>query len=193
MRERERERRELGGMDCNRDEAQRSKEIAEKRFMQKDYSGAHKFALKARRLFPQLEGVEQLVSVLDVHIHAASGHVDWYGILQSEPSADDALLRKQFRKLALMLHPDKNKSVGAESAFKLISEAWSVLSDKNKKMAYDMKRSSMGITKPAKPPSPPPPPPLPPSPCLPLTILLPLTNHGSFNFRLLLHPRLLPL
>ncbi|GAU26470.1 hypothetical protein TSUD_294370 [Trifolium subterraneum] len=38
-----------------------------------------------------------------------------------------------------MLHPDKNKSVGADGAFKFISEAWSILSDKARRAAYDEK------------------------------------------------------
>ncbi|KAE8716616.1 LRR receptor-like serine/threonine-protein kinase GSO1-like [Hibiscus syriacus] len=39
-----------------------------------------------------------------------------------------------------MLHPDKNKSIGAEGAFKLISESWSLLSDKARRVAYDKRR-----------------------------------------------------
>eukprot|EP00250_Pteridium_aquilinum_P010931 c19723_g1_i2 orf=502-2415(+) len=130
-------------MDCNRDEAARSRGIAEKKFMQHDYAGARKFALKARQLFPDLEGLLQFIAVVDVHVTAHErlqcGEMNWYGILQSDPSADEASLRKQYRKLALVLHPDKNKSLGAEAAFKFISEAWTILSDKSKKAAYDSK------------------------------------------------------
>eukprot|EP00253_Pinus_taeda_P012340 PITA_12340 len=108
-------------MEYNKDEACRAKEIAEKKFMAQDLSGAKKFAVKAQQLYPTLEGLPQMMAV------------EWV--------ADEALIKKQYRKLALMLHPDKNKSVGAEGAFKLIGEAWGVLSDKDKRSAYDKKRT----------------------------------------------------
>lgn len=132
-------------MDCNRDEAARSRGIAEKKFVQQDYLGARKFALKARQLFPDLEGLVQFIAVVDVHVTAheklQGGEMNWYGILQSDPSADEASLRKQYRKLALVLHPDKNKALGAEAAFKFISEAWTILSDQTKKAVYDKSRN----------------------------------------------------
>lgn len=127
-------------MECNKDEATRAKEIAERKFAAKDTLGAKKFALKALNLFPSLEGISQMVSTLDVYISAenkTNGEADWYGVLGVDPHADDDTVRKQYRKLALMLHPDKNKSIGADGAFKLISEAWSLLSDKTKREAYD--------------------------------------------------------
>lgn len=130
-------------MECNKDEATRAKEIAEKKFAAKDTLGAKKFALKALNLFPDLEGISQMVATLDVHISAenkTNGEADWYGVLGVDPLANDETVRKQYRKLALMLHPDKNKSIGADGAFKLISEAWSLLSDKIRREAYD-KRS----------------------------------------------------
>ncbi|KAJ6840006.1 uncharacterized protein M6B38_312210 [Iris pallida] len=130
-------------MECNKDEALRAKEIAEKKFTAKDIVGAKKFALKAQNLFPSLEGINQMIATLDLYLLSGArsdGEKDWYAILSVNPSSDDETLRKQYRKLALQFHPDKNKSVGAEGAFKIISEAWSVLSDKSKRMQYDQKR-----------------------------------------------------
>ncbi|XP_042496192.1 uncharacterized protein LOC122075286 [Macadamia integrifolia] len=135
-------------MECNKDEASRAKEIAEKKFTAKDFSGAKKFSLKAQNLYPGLEGLPQMLATLDVYISAENkicGEADWYGILGVNPLADDETVKKQYRKLALMLHPDKNKSVGADGAFKLISEAWSLLSDKTKRIAYDQKCNVKGI------------------------------------------------
>ncbi|KAK3223671.1 hypothetical protein Dsin_010696 [Dipteronia sinensis] len=131
-------------MECNKDEATRAKEIAEKKFTAKDIAGAKKFAMKAQNLYPGLEGIPQMLATLDVYISAenkVNGESDWYGILGVNPQADDETVRKQYRKLALMLHPDKNKSIGAEGAFKFISEAWSLLSDKARRGAYDQKRN----------------------------------------------------
>lgn len=131
-------------MDCNKDEAARAKEKAEEKFTAKDIVGAKKFALKAQNLFPGLEGISQMLATLDVYISAENkinGEVDWYAILGVDPRADEETVRKHYRKLALILHPDKNKSIGADGAFKLISQAWSMLSDKSKRVVYDQKRN----------------------------------------------------
>ncbi|KAF2294938.1 hypothetical protein P3X46_013980 [Hevea brasiliensis] len=136
-------------MECNKDEAAKAKEIAEKKFLAKDLAGAKRFALKAQNLYPGLEGVPQMVATLDVYSSAENkinGEPDWYGILGVDPKADDETVRKQYRKLALMLHPDKNKSIGADGAFKLISEAWSLLSDKSKRVAHDQKRKNAKVS-----------------------------------------------
>lgn len=132
-------------MECNKDEAMRAKEIAEMKFDSKDFEGAKKFALKVQNLYPGLEGLPQMLATFDVYICASrktNGEADWYSILGINPSADDETVKKQYRKLALMLHPDKNKSIGAEGAFQLISEALSVLSDKSRRALYDHKRRS---------------------------------------------------
>lgn len=134
-------------MECNKDEAFRAKKIAERKFEQKDYAGAKKFALKAQVLYPGLDDLTQMLTTFDVYISAenkVSGEVDWYGVLGVSPSSDDETVKKQYRKLALVLHPDKNKSIGAEGAFQLLSEAWSLLSDKSKRLAYNQRRSSKG-------------------------------------------------
>ncbi|MED6150087.1 hypothetical protein PIB30_068857 [Stylosanthes scabra] len=135
-------------MECNKDEAARAKELAETKLSEKDYAGAKKFALKALNLYPSLDGLTQFMTTLDVYTSAEkkiSGVTDWYNVLGVTPYVDDELLKKQYRKLILALHPDKNKSPGAEGAFKLVSEAWSLLSDKAKRQAYNQKRSSSGF------------------------------------------------
>ncbi|CAH8312906.1 unnamed protein product [Eruca vesicaria subsp. sativa] len=131
-------------MECNRDEALRAKEIAENKFKMKDLAGAKKFAVKAQTLFPEMEGVSQMLATFNVFIAAETklnGEADWYGILDANPRDDNETLKKKYRKLALMLHPDKNSSVGADGAFKHVSEAWKFLSDKDKRAAYDRKKS----------------------------------------------------
>lgn len=66
--------------------------------------------------------------------------VDWYCILGVEENAGVNTIRKQYHKLALNLHPDKNKHPKAEIAFKLVSEAYICLSDAAKRKAFDLKR-----------------------------------------------------
>jgi len=133
-------------MECNKEEASRAKDLAVVKLQEADYAGAKRIALKAQKLFPGLENISQLLTVCEVHCCAAvkiNGEADWYGILQVETTADDMLLKKQYRKLALLLHPDKNKFVGAEAAFKLIGEAHMILTDKVNRSRHDSKRNSV--------------------------------------------------
>lgn len=132
-------------MECNREEAVRARVLAEQKLASQDYVSAKKYVMKAQQLFPGLENMGHMMAVIDVHMAAlvkigASNVMDWYGILQLEPNADEVAVKKQYRKLALYLHPDKNKFAGAESAFKLIGEASQVLSDKTRRLVYNAKR-----------------------------------------------------
>ena len=65
---------------------------------------------------------------------------DYYKILGIKKDASDGEIKKAYRKLALKWHPDKNPNnrEEAEEKFKKINEAYSVLSDKNKRRQYDM-------------------------------------------------------
>ena len=64
---------------------------------------------------------------------------DFYKILGVKKDATEAEIKKAYRKLALKWHPDKNPNnrEEAEEKFKKINEAYSVLSDKNKRNQYD--------------------------------------------------------
>lgn len=126
------------------EEAVRAKAFAEKQFLEKNFVGAQKYALRAQTLCKELEGVSQMVATFGVYTASEAtinGELDFYSILGVDPSVEKSKLKKQYKKMAVMLHPDKNKTVGADGAFRLVSEAWTLLSDSGKRSAYDQRRS----------------------------------------------------
>lgn len=67
---------------------------------------------------------------------------DFYNTLGVAKSVSDADLKKTYRKLARKYHPDSNPGdAAAEAKFKEISEAYSVLSDKEQRAEYDQIRA----------------------------------------------------
>ncbi|MEQ1439698.1 DnaJ C-terminal domain-containing protein [Fontimonas sp. SYSU GA230001] len=62
---------------------------------------------------------------------------DYYKILGVSRGATSDEIKRAYRKLAREYHPDKNKAKGAEDKFKEINEANEVLSDPQKRKAYD--------------------------------------------------------
>ncbi|MFI3290440.1 MAG: molecular chaperone DnaJ [Opitutales bacterium] len=63
---------------------------------------------------------------------------DYYELLEVAKDASAQEIKKAYRKLAVKYHPDKNKGdKAAEEKFKEISEAYQVLSDDDKRAAYD--------------------------------------------------------
>jgi molecular chaperone DnaJ len=62
---------------------------------------------------------------------------DYYEVLGVARGADDAEIKKAFRRLARELHPDVNPEPGAEERFKEAAEAYEVLSDADRRATYD--------------------------------------------------------
>ena len=65
--------------------------------------------------------------------------LSYYEILQVSKDATTAEIKKAYRKLAVQYHPDKNPGdKEAEEKFKLINEAYAILSDEEKRRVYDL-------------------------------------------------------
>ncbi|HET8913340.1 MAG TPA: molecular chaperone DnaJ [Ktedonobacteraceae bacterium] len=67
----------------------------------------------------------------------AANKRDYYEVLGVARSASDDDVKKAYRRLAKQFHPDTNKEQGAEARFIEINEAYEVLSDSQKRAAYD--------------------------------------------------------
>ena len=63
---------------------------------------------------------------------------DLYSVLGVGRDATDAEIKRAFRRLAQQTHPDVNREAGADERFKEINQAYQVLSDPQRRQAYDM-------------------------------------------------------
>jgi curved DNA-binding protein CbpA len=63
---------------------------------------------------------------------------DYYSILQVSSKDSLSKIKKQYKKLSLKYHPDKNKTKEASEKFIFINEAYDVLKDDYKRGRYDV-------------------------------------------------------
>ena len=111
---------------------------AEALFLAGDVRAAHLMAQRAQTLSPALPGVASALAAYAVHAAAANrgGRPDWRAVLglgrAREPLdaglSEHDVIRRQFRRMSLLVHPDKNPSAAAEGAFKLLRQACDTLS-----------------------------------------------------------------
>ncbi|XP_008789771.1 dnaJ homolog subfamily B member 14-like [Phoenix dactylifera] len=115
----------------DKERAEKAMREAEEKFQSNDIEGAKRMVLRARKLFPSARGLPQMLAAFNVHIAAASkdakGRTNWYAVLDVDPSDDIKTIKKQYKKLCLLIHPDKNRSSAAEGAFKLVCQAWEAI------------------------------------------------------------------
>eukprot|EP00455_Lapot_gusevi_P055817 TRINITY_DN912_c0_g1_i11.p1 TRINITY_DN912_c0_g1~~TRINITY_DN912_c0_g1_i11.p1 ORF type:complete len:511 (-),score=165.35 TRINITY_DN912_c0_g1_i11:134-1606(-) len=97
---------------------------------------------RAHQLDPQASHISQALNHARLELKKSS-RKDYYKILGITTSADDREIKKAFKKLALMYHPDKlvgvseEEKADKEKQFKDIAEAYEVLSDSEKRAKYD--------------------------------------------------------
>lgn len=65
---------------------------------------------------------------------------DHYAALGLSPSATLADIKKAYRQQAALHHPDRNSALDAAARFRLVQVAYEVLSDPDKRKAYDDNR-----------------------------------------------------
>ncbi|MQL74092.1 hypothetical protein Taro_006449 [Colocasia esculenta] len=137
-------------------------DMARKLLDARDLSGSKTFAERAMEADPLIDGVDWILATADVLLAAQrrriNNHVDLYAILQIDPSSGRGTseVRLQYSRLARLLHPRHRQSAhgfqsfsisaAADEAFKLVCDAWAVLSDPVKKDLYDKEIDIAGAT-----------------------------------------------
>ena len=81
--------------------------------------------------------LEQKTAVLRVRKCSPTAFYDILGLEEVKATVTETEIKKAYRKLSLLTHPDKNGHEHADEAFKMVSRAFGVLSDKDKKAKYD--------------------------------------------------------
>ncbi|KAE8809159.1 DnaJ domain containing protein [Hordeum vulgare] len=93
-----------------------------------NFTEACRHARRAQQLFPALPGVANALAAYAIHAAAAvgsHGRPNWHAVLglEKQTAATRDAIRRQFLRLSLLVHPDKNHSAAAEDAFKILRQA----------------------------------------------------------------------
>ncbi|THW71870.1 DUF1977-domain-containing protein [Aureobasidium pullulans] len=81
--------------------------------------------------------VDQKAAVVRVRKCSPTAFYDILGLESVKKTATESDIKKAYRKLSLLTHPDKNGYDGADEAFKMVARAFAVLSDSDKKAKFD--------------------------------------------------------
>ncbi|NXV59861.1 DJC14 protein, partial [Molothrus ater] len=86
------------------------------------------------------EEVTRLVTMAEV----AEEELDPFRVLGVEPTATDTELRRAYRRLAVLVHPDKSRDPRAEAAFKVLRAGWERVSSPERRREYQAKQLAQG-------------------------------------------------
>ncbi|KAI3966020.1 hypothetical protein MKX01_010977 [Papaver californicum] len=125
--------------------ARMMKDEAELKFTDRDAESALADAYIASELKPNLPGIQQQIAAYKVHVAASvviqidhrNNTSDWYAILGITDEDDDLIdieiIKKKYKRMALMVHPDKNESVAAKTVIKHNEVGETIIAVKTKK------------------------------------------------------------
>ncbi|KAJ9568219.1 hypothetical protein OSB04_004185 [Centaurea solstitialis] len=120
-------------MEFDEAEALRTKEAAERRFLEGDYIGASFFAQKAIRLCPWLNYMSIFITIIDIYSskeEVKNGQASWHRVLKlEEDSANIAKKCQNFCNLVEIVQSGLDIVIGAEGAFQILSEAFCNVTD----------------------------------------------------------------
>jgi DnaJ family protein B protein 12 len=141
-------------------EARKAFDVAKKSLQDGDTPKALRFVQKSIRIFPTEEAQALLIQITnssrkmsgdkpptpedDVNSEDYKicllilAKKDYYDLLGVTKTATEEDIKSKYKKLALKLHPDKNRCSKATEAFKKISTAYNCLSNKEKRSIYDV-------------------------------------------------------
>jgi curved DNA-binding protein CbpA len=94
---------------------------------------------KAINGFSICGAAQKFLTIISI-LRISTSMIDYYKILEVEPNATYAEIKKSYYRLAYKYHPDRSDYNRSEELFSKISEAYHVLSDPQKKREYDYKR-----------------------------------------------------
>ncbi|XP_055831572.1 uncharacterized protein LOC129900584 [Solanum dulcamara] len=134
----------INGPPTNRSEALRFLSIAEKLLTNRDLVGSKSFVTRARESDPTIApATDQILGIVDT-LNAGdkrinNHHFDYYSILQipHNQTQNVDFIAEQYRRFALLLNPQNNSFPFSDQAFRLVVDAFSVLSNPMRKSMYD--------------------------------------------------------
>lgn len=113
-----------------------------------DYTGARTLLLQTLQTNPRLDGAVEMLAALEVLCAAnrppspltanrPPSPLNWYRVLQALPGDDAARIEARYRTLLDQLEPVRDSLPGADMALGLVSDAYEVLSDPEKRARFD--------------------------------------------------------
>ncbi|KAJ8390485.1 hypothetical protein AAFF_G00102820 [Aldrovandia affinis] len=87
------------------------------------------------RFYPEQE-LDRLLALTQI----PEDDLDPFSVLGVDTSATDPELKRAYRQLAVLVHPDKNKHPRAGEAFKVLRAAWDIVSNPETRRTYELKR-----------------------------------------------------